>query len=119
MNWYMVKLVFSVVSGSGLHTPQFDEQLRLISSHNPEEAYHKARILGLRNQDSFVNDKGGMVRWHFVAVADLLPIEEFKDGMELYTSTHETDDSSTYIRQVEQKGNYIHSKSMLQTLQLF
>lgn len=107
------------MSGDGSHIPQFDEQLRLISSFNPEEAYHKAKILGMRNQDSFVNDKGKLVKWHFVAVTDLFPIEEFKDGMEIYTSTHETHDSKTYISIVEQKANYIHSKSQLQTLQLY
>ena len=30
MKWYLVKIVYQVVTGDGAHSPQFDEQLRLI-----------------------------------------------------------------------------------------
>lgn len=118
MNWYLIKLVFSVISDKVKHTPQFDEQLRLISSQNLEEAFHKAKIIGLRNQDSFVNTDGKLVKWKFEAIIEILLIDEFKDGMQLYSSTHETEDSIQYLSFIEKKSNYLHGKSQLQTLQL-
>ena len=118
MNWYTVKLVFLVSTGKGVHKPQFDEQLRMVSSNNPEEAYRKARLLGQQYEQSFVNDKGVPIKWSFVEVADLVKIEELKDGVELYTYTHETDDHQAYISHVVQKGSFIRSMSVLQTIQL-
>jgi len=42
MNWYLAKIVFRIVCGDGEHTPQFDEQLRLILASSKEEAFKKA-----------------------------------------------------------------------------
>ena len=30
MKWYLAKIVYRIICGEGNHTPQFDEQLRLI-----------------------------------------------------------------------------------------
>jgi hypothetical protein len=30
MKWYLAKFVYQVISGNGNHSPQFDEQMRLI-----------------------------------------------------------------------------------------
>ena len=38
MNWYLTKIVFQIICGDGDHTPQFDEQLRLIRADKKEEA---------------------------------------------------------------------------------
>lgn len=55
MNWYLTKLVYRIICGQGNHTPQFDEQLRLIEAGHSEEAYEKAVALGEREQDQFFN----------------------------------------------------------------
>lgn len=118
MNWYIVKLVFRVVSGQGAHTPQFDEQLRLISSNNSENAYKKAYLIGVDNQETLMNDKNTTVKWEFIGVADISPIEEFKDGMEMYSTTHETQEPHSYIRYIENKGHYLQNKAKLQTIHI-
>jgi len=46
MNWYLAKLIFHVMSGEGTHTPQFDEQWRLIRADEVSWAYEKATVLG-------------------------------------------------------------------------
>jgi hypothetical protein len=43
MNWYLTKIVFQIICGDGDHTPQFDEQLRLISASSKEAAISKAQ----------------------------------------------------------------------------
>ena len=49
MNWYMAKIVFRIICGEGHHTPQFDEQLRLIGATNEEEAFEKAKAIVISN----------------------------------------------------------------------
>ena len=46
MNWYLTKLVFRIICGEGHHTPQFDEQLRLVSATDECEAFEKAMAIG-------------------------------------------------------------------------
>ena len=36
MNWFLAKIVYRIVCGKGEHTPQFDEQLRLIGAEDEE-----------------------------------------------------------------------------------
>jgi hypothetical protein len=55
MNWYLSKIIFRIICGEGQHTPQFDEQLRLIAAANEEEAFDKAMAIGQREQDGFYN----------------------------------------------------------------
>ena len=46
MNWFMAKIVYRIICGEGDHTPQFDEQLRLIVADNEEEALKKGYAIG-------------------------------------------------------------------------
>ena len=103
MNWYIAKVIFKISNASGLPKSQFDEHLRLIQANGFEEAFLKARILGITEEDQFINDKQQTVKWEFVNVSDLLPINELKDGAEVYSQIHETDDKS-YV-------NYVHQKA--------
>jgi len=48
MNWYMAKLVYQFICGNGKHTPQFNEQLRLIVAEDALHAFYKARLIGER-----------------------------------------------------------------------
>jgi hypothetical protein len=57
MNWYLSKIVFRIVCGNGDHTPQFDEQLRLVSAETKEEAFRKAQQMGKKEEETFYNRK--------------------------------------------------------------
>lgn len=104
MNWYITKLVFRVISGSGDHTPQFDEQVRLVEARNPNEAFLKARLIGGREEDAFISEELNAVRWQFIDVCEMKEIREFTDGMELCSRIHETDNALSYI-------DYIHHRA--------
>jgi len=97
MNWYVAKLVFRVISGSGDHHAQFDEQLRLINADTEHQAYEKASTIGHANQDSFMNIQRQTVKWQFIDVAELNAITGLTDGAELYYNIHETPDPDLYI----------------------
>jgi hypothetical protein len=105
MNWYIAKIVFGITAENSQHKPQFDEQLRLIEAGSTEEAFLKARTIGLREEDSFFNDKHNRVKWEFINVADLVPLKKIEDGMEVYSRLYELEDAKPYV-------NFIHQKAI-------
>ena len=45
MNWFLAKIVYRIVCGDGDHTPQFDEQLRLVQATDESSAFEKAKAI--------------------------------------------------------------------------
>ena len=111
--WFIAKLVFNISTEEQRHKPQFDEQLRLIQAQSQEEAFLKARTLGLRNEDSFMNDTDHKVKWEFINVAEVLPLDRLEDGMELYSQVHETDEAKSYIHHVHQRAIFLRMNARL------
>jgi hypothetical protein len=115
MNWYISKIVFKISAENTQQKPQFDEQLRLIAADCLEEAFLKARTIGLAEEDSFLNDKMNTVKWEFINVSEVLPLKHLEDGMELYSHIHETEEAKSYIHCVHQKAIFlrIQAKSLV------
>jgi hypothetical protein len=111
MSWYIAKIVFNITSENTHHTPQFDEQLRLIEADSMEEALLKARTLGLSEEDSFLNDKSNQVKWEFINVSEIVPLRKLEDGMELYSQIHETKEANSYIHCVHQKAVFLRMQT--------
>lgn len=109
MNWYMAKNVFRIVCGEGKHTPQFDEQLRLISADSRQEAFEKAQSVGLATQDSFLNHKQELVQWQFINTVELHKLSSLSDGAEIYSGVKETDHVGNFIDTVHKKADLIRS----------
>ena len=105
MNLYVAKIVFRISAQNTEHKPQFDEQLRLIYAENQEEAFLKARIIGLTEEDSFLNDKKNVVKWEFINVADITALENLEDGIELSSRIYETEEEHVHV-------NYVHQKAI-------
>lgn len=96
MNWFVAKIVFRIVSGDGKHHAQFNEQLRPISAQSGHQAFEKAAAIGLNSQDCFLNDQRQPVRWEFIEVAEVNPLNDLSDGTELYYQIHEAPDTDLY-----------------------
>jgi hypothetical protein len=111
MNWYITKIVFNITAES--NTNQFDEQLRLVNAENKEEAFLKARAIGLREEDTFYNDNMREVKWEFVNVAEIISLPTLEDGTELYSRIHETNEAKSYIHFVHQKAIALRKNSTL------
>jgi hypothetical protein len=107
MNWYIAKMVFQVISGEGNHTPQFDEQLRLISAENKKQAFDKASKIGTDSQEQFINSSNQPVRWLFINVAEITELGELTDGAELYYTIQEPADADLYIKWANHKAALI------------
>ena len=118
MNWYLAKLVFRIICGNGDHTPQFDEQLRLVSGTSKEEAFKEAQELGRKEQETFYNRRQQIVQWQFINVSDIYKISELIDGAEIYSRIEERDSAEAYIHLVNQKAENILLSHTHQLLQL-
>ncbi len=104
MNWYISKIVFSIENAKAAKS-QFDEQLRLVAADSTEEAFIKARTIGLKEEETFFNSNQNEVKWEFINVSEIIPMKRLEDGIELYSRTHETEEAKTYI-------NFIHQKAI-------
>ena len=104
MNWYISKIVFGITA-ENKQTQQFDEQIRLIQADSTEEAFIKARMIGLAEEDSFLNDNNKRIKWEFINIAELVQLRKLEDGVEVYSRIHEMDEAKSYI-------NFIHQKAI-------
>lgn len=109
MNWYVAKIVYQVVCGEGIHTPQFDEQLRLIRADEFEWAWEKAQILGRMEQCTFKNCKQQDVQWKFIDVVDVALISSVEDGAQIYAETEEPADAGEYMALTRAKAERFYS----------
>ena len=98
MNWYLAKLIYQVTIGEGNHVPQFDAQYRLIRADELDWAWEKATTMGRLGETIFANEKAEEVKWMFIAVEEICPIDSLEDGSQLYGSTIEPDDVDEFIR---------------------
>ena len=118
MNWYLSKLVFRIICGVGQHTAQFDEQLRLLQAASAEEAYHKAKDLGMNEQDQFFNEDEKLVQWKFINVSELYKLSGLLDGAELYSRIQESDNADLYIDLTNEKSANILRNNTAKHLQI-
>ncbi|HZY78009.1 MAG TPA: DUF4288 domain-containing protein [Cyclobacteriaceae bacterium] len=109
MNWYIAKIVFRICNEGSQHL-QFDEHIRLIAADNFDEAFLKARILGISEEDAFLNDRNKPVKWEFINVAELFLIKELKDGSEIYSTITEKEEASNYVHTIHQRAIFMQTK---------
>lgn len=114
MNWFLAKLVFRIVCGNGDHTPQFDEQIRLIWADDELHAFYKARLLG--EGDCLVGpcENNANVSWKFIDVTELHPLVRPTDGAEIWSAIRERDDAELYIRSVQKTATQLLQRGLHQ-----
>ncbi len=110
MKWYLAKLVFAIKIGKKKRISEFDEQLRLVCARHENEAFLKARLMGVREEEKSTNKSDNNVVWLFVDVASLAAIE-LKDGEEVSSCVREHDDADSYISYVRIQANRIEQKT--------
>lgn len=107
MNWYLAKMIFRIICGDGNHTAQFDEQLRLVSGNSLEEAYHKAQLMGGKEEEMFFNNNQQLVQWQFISVSELYQLNELIDGAEVYSRIEEQENAESYLHIIHKKAEQI------------
>jgi hypothetical protein len=99
------------IEGEENHS-QFDEQIRLIESHSYDTAFQKARNIGKHEETIFLNQGNKKVAWKFIDVVELFPLQEFKDGEQLFSITHEEQHAPSFINFIREKSMEIQVKSL-------
>jgi hypothetical protein len=118
MQWYLAKIIFQIICGSGNHTPQFDEQLRLVAASDHQEALTKAKKIGEDEQGSFTNERQQLVKWQFIDVAELYKLSNMIDGAEIFSRIEEYDHAESYIELVHRRAARLHQTESRKVLQL-
>jgi len=108
MKWFVAKIIFRI-SSQGSKLAQFDEHLRLISASTFDEAFLKARVLGISEEETLFTERETTVKWEFINVAELIPIQDLKDGSEIYSCIHETEEGNNYVNHVHQRAVYMQT----------
>lgn len=119
MNCYLAKIVYQIICGEGNHTPQFDEQLRLIAADNYPDAFAKATTIGMHDEQSFPNQHQQLVQWKFINVCELYRMADYADGAEMYSVIKEVANPDTYIHQVHQKAKELLQEDVGSLMQAF
>lgn len=104
MNWYVAKIVFRITLAKESAVGQFDEHLRLIRAESLEEAFIKARLLGIKEED-YDQDQEQKASWEFVNVSELRPVDSLCDGAEVYSQVREVREARSYIQLIHQKAS--------------
>ena len=112
MQNYIVKLLFNISIDKGSDRSQFDEQIRIIKSWNAEDAFHKARAIGYKENETFVNAQNKLVCWEFVDVTEVYALDDYKDGDQIFSSSVTEKDHKTYISFIKQKAMEVQIKNL-------
>ncbi len=118
MKWYLAKIVYRIICGEGNHTPQFDEQLRLVYAEDDMHAFQKARLIGDGEEDNFFNDNQKPVHWKFIDVSELHPLNDLIDGAEIYSRICQEENAGSYIRLINDRAKHLHETCFQKTFQM-
>lgn len=103
----MAKIVYRIITGTGNHAAQFEEQLRLIQATHISKALQKATELGAKGEDFFYNQQLQLVQWQFMHVTELKPLQDLNDGIELYTRIEEQDNADAYMLTLQRRHSQL------------
>jgi hypothetical protein len=109
MKSYLAKLIFNIAIENKNITSQFDEQIRLVQARSLEDAFMKARSIGKKEEEHFLNENNEKVPWKFIDIAELYSLQEMRDGEQLYSSTHEAGDTNSFIEYIREKSMRIQT----------
>ena len=98
MKWFAVNCIYRIVCGEGNHSPQFNEQIRLIIADTTIEAIQKARVLAIDYNTAFENCKGENVKWDFINIGGITEIQSPSDGVEVSSKILEPESVEAYLK---------------------
>jgi hypothetical protein len=116
MKWYLAKLIYHIICGDGNHTPQFEEQLRLINATDALAAIQKAQQIGHKEQQTFFNDKQRLVQWKFIDVNEVSLLDKLEDGMEIYSRICEQENADMFILITRLKAEQLLRDNLMQAV---
>lgn len=86
---FIAKILFSI-SCDDIFTEQYEEQLRLVFSEDASKAVNIAKQIGTQEEGNFIDRRGRMIGWKFIAVKDVTKVS-LEQGALLHSSIKETE----------------------------
>jgi hypothetical protein len=116
MKKYLAKIVYQIVGNEPSGQDQFDEQLCLIEARDMHEAFFKARMLGVKNEEEIDHESGHNVYWKFIDVPYINELQLLADGQELYSCITERDKEDMFANYVKKRAADIQDNVQHQLL---
>jgi hypothetical protein len=107
VKWYLAKMVFRIIVGDGSHTPQFEEQFRLLPAEDALDAFHLARKTGDAEQVIRRLTITAGVEWEFIDVTELYLLDSRITGTGIFSRQYEVQDVLTHKKEVRRKAGYL------------
>ncbi|MCZ4245737.1 DUF4288 domain-containing protein [Pedobacter punctiformis] len=107
MKWFAVNYVYQIICGEGKHTPQFNEQIRLIKEIDIKSAFKKAKMLATEYNSSFKNFLNENVIWEFVGVGGIAEIVEPGEGVEISSVILEPVSVKDYLEKIKHRNKLL------------
>lgn len=107
MQWFIAKIIYEIICGNGTHCPQFDEQIRLISATDYQDALKTATGIGQAESLSFENQQNQLVQWKFMEVSELMLLHPLLHGAELYSCIREIDHPDGYRNMISTRAKQL------------
>lgn len=113
MKWFIAKIVFHININHGEHESQFDESVRLVEATSLNDAFHKARSIGKKEETTFFNKQLQEVQWKFIDVCDVYPLDNLRHGSEVFAFTHVDENHKDYIQHIRHKAIVIQNDAII------
>lgn len=108
---FVSRLQFSIVVSNSPATAQYEELTILVTARDKQDAFHKSREIGLKNEDEFLNRGSNSVRWKFMGVTHLERIGNISDGAVLFSELKD-DYSPEQLTGIRQRIRKMEEKSL-------
>ena len=103
MSYYLATLCYEIICGEGRHTPQFEEQVRLLETGSRSEALKAAHEIGQQELLSYQFNNSAKVEWKFLGIKELISLPGFFHGAELYQQHREIEYAEGYRNFIKDK----------------
>lgn len=107
MKWFAVNCIYQVICGDGKHSPQFNEQTRLIYAQNACEALNKAKMMASGFNAPFKSCEGKPVIWTFISIGGIIEIDEPADGVEVSSKILEPKSVKKYLKKLTHRNKIL------------
>jgi len=111
MKWFAVNCIYQVICGEGKHTPQFNEQTRLIQAKGVRQALSKANLNAVYFNPSLNNCQGDKIVWKFLGVGGISEIVELIDGAEISSKIVEPKSVSLYLEKLAHRNKSLTNQN--------
>jgi len=107
MKWFAVNCIYQIVCGEGKHSPQFNEQTRLIHAANLVHALEKVKTQAGEYNTSFKNCEGERVIWKFIGIGSISEIDKPGDGTEVASKILEPKSVEMYLEELKHRNKLL------------